>query len=180
VVVGLGNPGTPYRDTRHNVGQMVVDGLAAELGCRFRSRGPAVVAEATWAGRPLALAKPCVFMNVVGPPVARLLRDLGLDPGAMIVVHDDIDLPFGRVRVRLRGRHGGHHGVQSLIEALGTQEFRRVKVGIGRPETRAAVVEWVVTGFSREEEDALPAVLGEAGRRVLELVARGQAPGAVV
>jgi peptidyl-tRNA hydrolase, PTH1 family len=171
VVVGLGNPGPAYRDTRHNLGQAVADRLAERLHGRFRLRGPAHVAEVTWAGASLYLAKPLCFMNAVGPSVARLLPLLELDPTALIVVHDDIDLPFGRVRVRHQGRHGGHNGVRSLIESLGTEVFRRVKVGVGRPASKGEVVDWVLTGFLPEELEALPGVVERAADAVLELAA---------
>jgi len=180
LVVGLGNPGPSYRETRHNLGQAVVDRLAERLGGRFRLRGPVALAEADWAGGRLYLAKPTTFMNVVGPVVGRLLSDLGLDPAALIVVYDDLDLPFGRVRVRHRGRHAGHHGVRSLIEALGTEAVRRVKIGIGRPATRDEVVDWVLGDFTPAEREALPAVLERATEAVLELAAHGQRGGNVL
>lgn len=169
VVVGLGNPGPTYRGTRHNVGHAVVDCLAERLGGRFRRRGPAALAEVEWAGNRLYLAKPVAFMNVVGPGVARLLRELTLAPSDVIVVHDDIDLPFGRVRIRQKGRHGGHNGVRSVMEHLGTEEFRRVKVGTGRPATRDEVVDWVLTEFTREEREELPSLLERAADAVLAL-----------
>lgn len=171
LVVGLGNPGPAYRDTRHNVGQAVVERLAARLGCRFRRDGPALVAAATWDHHSLRLAQPQAFMNAIGPPVAQLLARFGLGPEALIVVHDDLDLPFGRVRVRMKGRHGGHNGVRSLIETLGTEAFRRVKVGIGRPVSRDEVVDWVLAPWSPEERARLPEVLDHAAERVLALAA---------
>ncbi len=172
MVIGLGNPGPAYRETRHNVGQAVVDRLASRLGARFRLRTQVSLAAAEWGGQQLYLAKPLAFMNVVGVSVARLLRDLTLDPPAVILVYDDLDLPLGRVRVRLRGRHGGHNGVRSLIETFGTAELRRVKVGVGRPATRSEVVDWLVTGtFSPDERATLPGVLDHAADRVLELAA---------
>jgi PTH1 family peptidyl-tRNA hydrolase len=177
--VGLGNPGPAYQGTRHNVGQEVVDALVRRLGGRLDRPGgsPAgLVAEADFGGRRLALAKPPAFMNAVGPAVSRLMADLGVAPEALIVVHDDLDLAFGRVRTRLRGRAGGHNGVRSLIEALGTQEFRRVKVGIGRPPHKDGVVDWVLTGFAPEETDGLTAVVDRAATRVLELVAAWTGP----
>jgi peptidyl-tRNA hydrolase, PTH1 family len=176
VVVGLGNPGPAYRDTRHNLGQAVADRLAERLHGRFRLRGPAHVAEVTWAGERLYLAKPVSFMNVVGPSVARLLRLLELEPSSLIVVYDDIDLPFGRVRVRHQGRHGGHNGVRSLIESLGTEAFRRVKVGVGRPTSKDDVVDWVLTGFLPDEREALPDVVERAADAVLELAAPAPRP----
>lgn len=171
VVVGLGNPGPSYAETRHNVGHMVVDHLAARLGGRFQPRGPALVATVAWRSGPLHLAKLLTFMNASGPALARLLAVLDLDVRHLVLVHDDVDLPFGTVRVRRRGRAGGHHGVASVLEALGTLEIRRVKVGVGRPADREAVVAWVLSAFDPEERSALPAVLGQAADRVLALAA---------
>ncbi len=172
LVVGLGNPGPHYQETRHNVGQAVVDRLARRLRGRFRLRGSAGLAEVRWQGEPLYLAKPLAFMNAMGPGVARLLRDLGLDASALVLVHDDIDLPFGRVRIRMKGGHGGHNGVRSVIETLGTEDVRRVKVGIGRPARKDEVVDWVLAPFTDEEREALEAVLDRAADAVLELCAR--------
>jgi PTH1 family peptidyl-tRNA hydrolase len=169
LVVGLGNADPDYRDTRHNVGHLVVERLAERLGARFGLLGPAVVAEARWADRPLLLAKPLTFMNVVGPAVARLLGLLALAPDALVVVHDDLDLPYGTVRVRHRGRAAGHNGLRSLIDALGTDAFRRVKVGIGRPERREDVVDWVLGPFTAAERDDLPAVVERAAEAALAL-----------
>jgi peptidyl-tRNA hydrolase, PTH1 family len=171
VIVGLGNPGSEYRETRHNVGHRVVEVLAARLDTRFRLRGPAHVAEAKWHGAPLRLAKVVSFMNLSGPPVARLLRLLDTTPAELVVVYDDLDLPFGTVRTRQRGRHGGHHGIESILTTLGTQEVRRVKIGVGRPATRDQVVDWVLTGFSDEEREALPGVLERAADAALGLAA---------
>jgi peptidyl-tRNA hydrolase, PTH1 family len=169
VIVGLGNPGAEYRDTRHNLGHQVVEELAARFGARFRVLGPAHVAEADWRGAPLRLAKLVTFMNVSGPPLARLLRLLDATPDQLVVVYDDLDLPFGTVRVRLRGRHGGHHGMESVLTSLGTQEVRRVKIGVGRPATRDEVVDWVLTPFSDEEKEALPEVIERAADAALRL-----------
>lgn len=171
LVVGLGNPGATYRHTRHNVGHAVVDALATRLGCRYHVRGQAALAEVRFGGSSLYLAKPVAFMNVIGPSVARLLRELDLDATQLIVVYDDLDLVFGRVRTRHKGRHAGHNGVRSLIEALGTDQFRRVKVGIGRPATKAHVVDWVLSPFTPEERDALPEIIERTGDVVVELVA---------
>jgi peptidyl-tRNA hydrolase, PTH1 family len=171
VIVGLGNPGPEYHQTRHNLGHMVVEELARRLDARFRLRGPAQVAEALSGGIRLYLAKLVSFMNVSGPPLARLLRLLDVDPCRLVVVHDDLDLPFGTVRSRLRGRYGGHHGMESILTTLGTQEVRRVKIGVGRPETRGEIVDWVLTPFSAEERDALPAVIERAADAAVALAA---------
>jgi PTH1 family peptidyl-tRNA hydrolase len=171
VIIGLGNPGPEYRETRHNVGHHVVECVAKRLGARFRRRGSAMVAEGDWAGQPVYLAKPVAYMNVIGQSVARLLRDLELDPTALILAHDDLDLPFGRVRVRHKGRHGGHNGVRSVIEALGTEQFCRVKVGVGRPMTKEEVVDWVLSPFAPDERRALPAAIEDAADAALQLAA---------
>jgi PTH1 family peptidyl-tRNA hydrolase len=150
-VVGLGNPGPEYQGTRHNVGQRVVDHLARTLRKRWRREGPSQLARAEWRGEPLYLIKPGSFMNVTGPAVERLCRRLGLNAADLVLVYDDIDLPLGKVRVRMKGSHGGHKGVRSIIETLGTAELRRVKVGIGRPGGKEEVVDHVLSPFLDDE-----------------------------
>lgn len=173
-VLGLGNPGTEYRNTRHNVGQRVVDALARRIHARFAREGAHAVARGRWQGEPLYLIKLGSFMNVSGPPMARLSRKLHLGPADLIVVFDDLDLPLGTVRVRLKGSAGGHNGVRSLIESLGTDAIRRVKVGIGRPgppgEDRERVSDHVLSPFLPEEHDAIAAACDEAVERTLALV----------
>jgi peptidyl-tRNA hydrolase, PTH1 family len=173
-VLGLGNPGPEYRNTRHNVGQRVVDALARRIHARFEREGGHAVAHGRWQGEPLYLIKLGSFMNVSGPPMARLSRKLHLGPADLIVVFDDLDLPLGTVRVRLKGSAGGHNGVRSLIEALGTDVIRRVKVGIGRPgrpgEDREHVSDHVLSPFLPEERDAIAAACDEAVKRTLALV----------
>lgn len=171
VVVGLGNPGAEYRDTRHNVGQRVLDYLARRVfGIPWRRDGPMVRACGRWGGESVTLVKPLTFMNVCGPVVAEALRRHHAGPEDLILVYDDLDLPLGTVRVRLRGSHGGHRGVRSVIETLGTQAFRRVKVGIGRPVHKEDVVEYVLTPFTPEEWPAVEAAVAAAADRVLALI----------
>jgi len=170
-VVGLGNPGPEYRDTRHNVGQQVVDKLAHTLRKAFRREGQALVAKAQWRGGLLYLVKPLAFMNASGPAAAAALRRLGVAPDAVVLVYDDIDLPLGTVRARMKGSHGGHNGVRSVIEALGTDAIRRVKVGIGRPARRDDVVDHVLEPFEPEELPAVTRAVEEASERVLALIA---------
>ena len=169
VVVGLGNPGPEYRDTRHNVGQRVLDLLARMLKKPWRREGQAFVAQGRWRGETLSLIKPVAFMNVCGPAVARALRRRGAGPADLILVYDDIDLPLGTVRVRMKGSAGGHNGVKSVIESLGTAEIRRVKVGIGRPDTKARVPDHVLTAFEEDELPAVETAVAEAAERVLAL-----------
>ena len=170
VVVGLGNPGPEYRDTRHNVGQRVLDLLARRLRASWRRDGSAVVARGQWRGEPVRLIKPISFMNEIGPVVAKALRRVEAGPADLILVYDDIDLPLGNVRLRMKGSHGGHNGVRSVIEALGTQEIQRVKVGIGRPDQKDDVPDHVLTSFERDEVPAVDAAVAEAAERVLDLL----------
>jgi PTH1 family peptidyl-tRNA hydrolase len=169
-VVGLGNPGPEYHGSRHNVGQRVVDRLARTLHKRWQREGAHQVARAEWREETLLLVKPHAYMNVTGPAVARLLPRLGLDPSDLILVYDDIDLPLGKVRVRMKGSHGGHNGVRSLIETLGTDRLRRVKVGIGRPDDTAQVTDHVLSRFTDDEHELIEAACTEAVSQVLELV----------
>jgi len=175
-VVGLGNPGPEYRNTRHNVGQRVVDALARRIHARFARAGGHAVARGRWQGETVYLIKPGSFMNVTGPPVARLARQLHLGPADLLIVFDDIDLPLGTVRVRMRGSAGGHNGVRSLIAALGTDELRRVKIGIGRPgrpgEDRDRVSDHVLSAFEPEEQETIATACDEALDSVLKLVER--------
>lgn len=169
-VLGLGNPGPEYRDTRHNVGQRVLDLLAERLHRPWHREGRAMVARGQWRGEPLYLVKPISFMNVTGPVAAATLRWLGASPADLILVYDDIDLPLGTVRVRMKGSHGGHNGVRSVIEALGTSGIRRVKVGIGRPERKDGVIDHVLERFAPEESTIVDTAVADAADRVLALL----------
>ena len=171
VVIGLGNPGPEYRDTRHNVGQRVVDALARTLRASWRRDGPIVIARARWRGEPVRLIKPISFMNESGPIVAKALRRAEAGPADVILIYDDIDLPLGTVRLRMKGSHGGHNGVRSVLEALGTQEVKRVKVGVGRPDQKDDVPDHVLTSFEREELPTVEAAVAEAAEKVLALLA---------
>ena len=173
-IIGLGNPGPEYRDTRHNVGQRALDGLARRVHARFSRDAGHPVARTEWRGEPLYLIKPVCFMNVSGAAVARIGRRLRLDAADLIVVFDDIDLPLGKVRVRMKGSAGGHNGVRSLIDALGTDLFRRVKIGIGGPappgQRKHLVVDHVLSSFSPDERELVETACTEAADLALELV----------
>lgn len=171
VVVGLGNPGPEYQGTRHNVGQQVLDHLAATVLRRaWRPDEATLLAAGEWRGEPLKLVKPLAFMNLCGPVVARALRRHQAGPADLVLVYDDIDLPLGRVRVRLKGSHGGHNGVRSVLETLQTTDVRRVKVGVGRPADRAAIPDHVLARFEPDELPAVQAAVALAADRVLTLV----------
>jgi len=174
VVAGLGNPGPKYAQTRHNVGQRVVDHLAPTLRAAWHDDGSARVARGRWRDETVHLVKPQGFMNGIGGPLAVALRRLGADPSDLIVVYDDIDLPLGTVRVRMKGSHGGHNGVRSIIETLGTSDIRRVKLGIGRPETKDAVPDHVLERFDADELPIVEDAVALASQRVLELIGRSR------
>ena len=171
VVVGLGNPGPEYQDTRHNVGQRVLDVLAKTVRGSWRRDGATLVARGRWRGEAVRLVKPLAFMNESGPVVAKALRRAEAGPADLILVYDDIDLPLGAVRLRMKGSHGGHNGVRSVIDALGTEEIRRVKVGVGRPEHKGDVPDHVLTSFEPDELPAVDAAVAEAVEKVLGLLA---------
>ena len=170
VVVGLGNPGPEYQDTRHNVGQRVLDVLAKTVRGSWRRDGATIVARGRWRGEEVRLVKPLAFMNESGPVVARALRRAESGPADLILVYDDIDLPLGTVRLRMKGSHGGHNGVRSVIDALGTQEIKRIKVGIGRPDHKGDVPDHVLTSFERDELPTVDAAVAEAVDKVLALL----------
>jgi PTH1 family peptidyl-tRNA hydrolase len=172
VVIGLGNPGPEYQATRHNVGQRVVDALAERLRGTFTRDGDTVWARVRWRGDTVYLVKPQAFMNLSGPAVRRALTRLQGEPLDLVLVYDDIDLPLGTVRTRMKGSHGGHNGVRSIIETLGTEELRRVKVGIGRPEHKRDVPDHVLTGFEPDEAESVATAVETAADRVLELLGR--------
>jgi PTH1 family peptidyl-tRNA hydrolase len=174
VVVGLGNPGPEYQETRHNVGQRVLDVLAERLRGKFTREGDTVSAPVRWRGDTVYLVKPQAFMNVAGPAVRRALARLQADPLDLVLVYDDIDLPLGTVRIRMKGSHGGHNGVRSVIETLGTEEIRRVKVGIGRPEHKGDVPDHVLSVFDEDERPAVEAATAAAADRVLELLTKAR------
>lgn len=174
LVTGLGNPGPSYAQTRHNAGFLVVDALAARLGLRWKEVPyRALQAQGQAEGRRIVLLKPMTYMNLSGQAVAGACRKLHLGPAEVLAVCDDLDLPPGRVRVRARGSAGGHRGLISLIQELGSQEFGRVRVGIGRPPAGVDVVDYVLEPFTQAEAPALEAAVQLAGEAVLAILREG-------
>lgn len=181
LVVGLGNPGPDYSDTRHNAGHLVLDELAGRVRGRFsrQSRGRADVVEtrlgglAGVGGERAVLARPRSYMNESGGPVASLRDYYKPDPERIVVVHDDLDLPFGALRCKLGGGDGGHNGLKSIRASLGTGDFLRVRVGIGRPPGRMDPADYVLHVFSPAERKELPLVVAEAADAVESLVTDG-------
>lgn len=171
LVVGLGNPGPGYAGNRHNVGQMVLATLADRGSATFKShKANAAVATGLSTRLPLVLAKPNTFMNVSGAPVAALLRFYKIEPSHLIVLHDELDIPFDTLRLKFGGGHGGHNGVRDIIAAIGTGDFIRVRIGIGRPPGRQPAADFVLKDFTSAERTTLPNLLSDAADAV-ELIA---------
>jgi len=181
LVVGLGNPGAEYARTRHNVGQVVLDELAARAGSSFkRHRSQARVAEVRLGTLPggapgprAVLAAPSSYMNVSGGPVAGLAKYFGVDVDHLVVVHDELDVDFGAVRLKRGGGEGGHNGLRSISQSLGSKDYTRVRVGIGRPPGRQDPADFVLKEFSSTEKKELPFLVPDAADAVEMVLTAG-------
>ena len=164
LIVGLGNPGTQYRDTRHNVGFKVLDEVARRHNARFdTSPSEAEMAKVRNLGETdVLLAKPLTFMNLSGHAAGELLRYFKIDVADLLVVADDVNLPLGRLRARMRGSEGGHNGLGSIIAQLGTSEFARLRVGVGRGDTRRDLADHVLAGFEPGEQAEIDRAIARA------------------
>ena len=158
LVVGLGNPGPQYAKTRHNIGFMVADLLAARMGTSFKvhKRSGAEVATGRLGGRAVVLAKPRTYMNESGRHVGPLAKFYSVAPADVVVIHDELDIDFGKVRLKLGGGEGGHNGLRSIANALGTKDFQRVRIGIGRPPGRKDPAAFVLEPFNATERAEVP------------------------
>jgi PTH1 family peptidyl-tRNA hydrolase len=178
LVAGLGNPGDWYARTRHNAGAMVVEELARRAGKRFRKVRflPIESAEIREGDERVVLAKSTQYMNVSGPGFASLAKRQHIPADHLVAVHDEIDLPFGALHVKLGGATAGHHGVNSLVQALGTRDFYRVRLGIGRPPGRVEThPDWLLDPFSKKEQPEIELLVQEAADAVESLVRDGLA-----
>lgn len=174
LVVGLGNPGEKYAQTRHNLGAMVLSRLAERSSASLRShKSGCLIAETDIGGERAVLARPTSYMNESGRPVGELARWYKVDPQQVIVVHDELDIPFEDVRVKAGGGTAGHNGLKSLASHLGTKDFLRVRVGIGRPRTREGAADHVLDGFSAAERKSLPQVIDDAADAVETVIEHG-------
>lgn len=174
LVAGLGNPGPEYMKNRHNVGRVVAELLASRMGARFkRHRARADIAEGMLAAVPVTLAIPRSYMNLSGGPVAALRDFYKIPPGRIVVVHDELDLPFGDIRLKLGGGAGGHNGLRSVTAALGSPDYNRVRIGIGRPPGRMDPARFVLRDFSAAERKELPLLLERAADAVEALLRDG-------
>ena len=162
-IVGLGNPGLAHRVTRHNVGFMVISRLGRTYGISVsRRRFGARYGEGTIRGQKVLLVKPHTYMNVSGPPVKSFVALYEASLRDLIVIHDDMDLTFGSIRIKRSGGHGGHKGVRSIMEATGGSDFIRIKLGIGHPEGTLSVTDYVLSPFTKEERGLLDQILSRA------------------
>ena len=175
LIVGLGNPGKDYERTRHNCGFRAVDLLADKLGCKIdKGKFQGLYGQAMYNGRKLMLLKPQTYMNLSGRSVLQLSAYLNIPPQRIIVLFDDISLEPGRLRVRPDGSAGGHNGIKSIIQELGSQAFPRVKIGVGgKPDPNADLADWVLSGFTAKEEKALAVALENAAEAALVIIEKG-------
>lgn len=175
LIVGLGNPGKEYARTRHNAGFRAIDDLADTLGCKIdKLKFQGLYGQTTYRGKKLLLLKPQTFMNSSGRSVLQLSAYFHIPPQRIIVLFDDISLEPGRLRVRADGSAGGHNGIKSIIGELGSQDFPRVKIGVGaKPHPEQDLADWVLSNFGASEEKALAAALPKAGEAALTVIEKG-------
>ncbi len=175
LIVGLGNPGKEYARTRHNAGFRAIDCLAESLGCKIdKLKFQGLYGQTTYRGKKLLLLKPQTFMNSSGRSVLQLSAYFHIPPQKIIVLFDDISLEPGRLRIRADGSAGGHNGIKSIISELGSQDFPRVKIGVGaKPHPEQDLADWVLSNFSANEEKALSAALEKAGDAALCIIEKG-------
>ena len=175
LIVGLGNPGKDYERTRHNCGFRAVDLLADKLGCKIdKGKFQGLYGQVMDNGRKLMLLKPQTYMNLSGRSVLQLSAYFNIPPQQIIVLFDDISLEPGRLRVRPDGSAGGHNGIKSIIQELGSQAFPRVKIGVGgKPDPNADLADWVLSGFTAKEEKALAVALENAAEAALVIIEKG-------
>lgn len=178
LVVGLGNPGPKYATTRHNVGFVVADLLADRMGEKFKvhKKSGAEVVTGRLAGRPVVLAKPRVYMNESGRQVGPLAKFHSVLPADVVVIHDELDIEFGRIRLKFGGGVAGHNGLRSVAAALGSKDFQRVRIGIGRPPGRQDPASFVLQDFNKAERAEVPVICEQAADATELLLAQGLEP----
>jgi PTH1 family peptidyl-tRNA hydrolase len=175
LIVGLGNPGKEYERTRHNAGFRALDVLADKLGCKIdKGKFQGIYGQANYGGKKLMLLKPLTYMNLSGRSVLQLSAYFNIPPQRIIVMFDDISLEPGRLRVRADGSAGGHNGIKSIIQEVGSQAFPRVKIGVGaKPNPEYNLADWVLSTFSAQEEKALAVALSNAADAALSVIDKG-------
>ncbi|WP_285248245.1 aminoacyl-tRNA hydrolase [Pseudarthrobacter sp. efr-133-R2A-89] len=176
LIVGLGNPGAQYQGNRHNIGQMVLDELASRMGAGFKAhkaRAQVVEGRLGIGGPRVVLAKPMTYMNVSGGPASALANFYGIAADHVVAVHDEIDIPFNTVKLKLGGGEGGHNGLRDISKALDTKDYLRVRVGVGRPPGRMDTADYVLRDFGTAERKELPFLLDDAADAVESLLREG-------
>lgn len=174
LIIGLGNPGREYKDTRHNFGFMLIDHLAERIGARgMKVQSKAIVTSGLFEATKIILAKPQTYMNLSGHSVQGLLHFYKIPHSNLLVAHDDLDIPYGTIRIRPTGGPGGQRGMANTIELLGTKDFPRLRLGIGRPPGRMDAKDYVLQDFSKDELKLLPELLTRASDAALEFVMKG-------
>jgi PTH1 family peptidyl-tRNA hydrolase len=178
LVVGLGNPGPNYAKTRHNLGFVVADVLAERMGSSFtvHKKSGADVVTGRLAGRPVVLAKPRVYMNESGRQVGPLAKFYSVPPADIVVLHDELDIDFGRIRLKFGGGVAGHNGLRSVSASLGSKDFQRVRIGIGRPPGRQDPASFVLENFNKVERTEVPVLCEQAADATELLIAQGLEP----
>lgn len=174
LVTGLGNPGKEYENTRHNAGFLIIDSILETLPGTFSKKDQcsSTIWEGRFKGRNLILQKPLTFMNLSGKAVAGVCNKKNIGPQELLLVYDDMDLPLGKIRIRKNGSGGGHNGVQSVIDEIGSQDFPRLRVGIGRSDKNNAQIDHVLSGFSPEESEIFEKVRKAAAEAVKFILSR--------
>ncbi|HKI50896.1 MAG TPA: aminoacyl-tRNA hydrolase [Geothermobacteraceae bacterium] len=176
LVAGLGNPGEQYQATRHNIGFMVAERFASRFGVQLKKKGhQAVFGVGRCNGEEITVLLPQTFMNLSGASVGSALKSLGVDPGDLIVIHDDIDLPFGQLKFKCGGGHGGHNGIRHICQVLGHGDFVRCKIGVGRPAEGGEVVSHVLKPFNAAERKSLDRLLDGAVEALQVMIGEGLA-----
>lgn len=172
-IIGLGNPGKQYEKTRHNIGFMVADAVASALRCNKKYTEKCFSHIYECPDHDLIIAKPQTYMNNSGIAVKNIIEDYNLKPDEILVVYDDLDLPLGSARLRKKGSSGGHRGMISIIENIKTEEFPRLKIGIGRPERKEQVVNYVLSPFTKEEQLIVEKVIQRSVQCILNVLKYG-------
>ncbi len=181
LIVGLGNPGRGYANNRHNVGFICLNHFARKQGIRFdKKQGQARIGVGEVAGSKVVVARPQTYMNLSGQSVSRLVKKFNINLDNLLVIHDDLDLPLGKIRIRQGGSSGGHKGVDSIITSLGNQDFVRLRIGIGRStmlpgsaESEADIIAYVLSDFTPEEKQVIDRVIPEVSEAILCLLTEG-------
>ena len=182
LIVGLGNPGLFYSNNRHNIGFMCARHIGREHGIKFdKKQGQSRTGSGEIEGQKVTLARPQIYMNNSGEAVSLLLKRLKITPGDLIIIHDDLDLPVGKIRIRYGGGSGGHKGIESIVAHTGSREFYRIRVGIGRPsemegidtDKGGAVIDHVLSGFTHDEKKVIKKVIPNVSEAVACLITEG-------